>query len=127
MDGSPASGFMTKRWWSEAAKQYTLVHQSFFRNQRIVAKQGPIGWVPCSILFDLIFWAVDALDIFVGHLHKSKLKFLYIKFTINYRYQICNMHGNKYSASENYFFLPKVGVSKNRGTPKWMVYSGKSY
>jgi len=23
--------------------------------------------------------------------------------------------------------LPQMGVSKNRGTPKWMVYNGKTY
>ena len=32
-----------------------------------------------------------------------------------------------YEVSSFFFRLCQMGVSKNRGTPKWMVYNGKPY
>ena len=37
-------------------------------------------------------------------------------------------HGEKKGAQTGWGFVgDEMGVSKNRGTPKWMVYNGKPY
>ena len=33
----------------------------------------------------------------------------------------------EYNPSTRLFSIHHLGVSKNRGTPKWMVYNGKPY
>ena len=41
--------------------------------------------------------------------------------------QICQKSGEYVHSLEGRFSVSYMGFSKNRGTPKWMVYDGKPY
>ena len=61
----------------------------------------------------------------------SFFKAIFSKTAFRVKAEVANGHGNWESVVMERFrgtsWLTYVGVSKNRGTPKWMVYNGKPY